>query len=1764
MFSVVACVKPDRNQAPQDSEEITSFSMEESLIVFNNRAHFEAGTVQLEEIKFSQSEDSLETNMFDNVQLYFKICGIRDRSSQGTIRNEKFNISSELGERLIVSELKDEKYNSNPVTVNSGNCLRWSQYIPKFDFLAPSVNVALHFEIESLSGNLGRIIRRVGFNPWDMYRNNNKTKGFLDITDYDRPQWQSGQWILGDDVTKALSGEMFDSNGQIRFSSLTVEPVEREPKRSEAYNEELSRLSLEERNRRLEIDKLLIQEKQGLQINVNMAGKLFAVLGDSTGNQQNLDITRGRFKVYMNLIASGATDDHKKYQLSSNVSEITGQTTSFIWQLNDDGVLNASVPMLLKTKSEFGRVELLLKVVPVSSGLRKLKPFTAVYDLGQYDSWVRRQAPPFKFNKTHEPMDQISYDKYVAGVSGISKTTETLRAMDRFYFSPLKMRFVRIMPGESATDRTLQYSVTTCLEHGLYGSVVGRGLQFNIETEDNGKIHKMRRATNEAGCLTWFGFLSHKYYRKEVLQKKIAKVEFAGTDGDKSNEQWKSTINKYSREFPYYMNPWDEKWTFGWDSPDMPEGYADEISDQRKDAPKSQLFIADFRYETMGFRYAIDKYLDLKVKKAILLKAYPYVLKYNSIVLGRNGTEKLRDGIYLMKVALQKDYLDPSTKGVTIYDKNLEEPINRASDEMLEDYIAQQMPLTVDDGERPFIDVFGPFFDRHKKLDWNGVEINQRTANEFSGVRVNSQMTTPEPIRGDADFENESAYVERTKDKLRGLQKEYISVQTKLVRVLGGMIITPVEFEVDDLRLMRIRNQVFFQLETIDEHKLRIATSVNETMEDMWKDGDIEAKYEQIFALQDEMVKLDGESEAIQKKQNGYQTGREKQQVEEDLRQLNITRDEAEAKLNAILGLDKFEKDSEAYKERLTQIEKNLRRLKMYREEKLGSVASFRNDKRIQINRILKDIKDSRSFVEDVADIQVDENYEREWEEDPFLEFYFLDKSESSSSALQTIIEYKIKKALEEDKRKFEAEAKRNGGGQQTAEFVGDLEFLKIADFSESPLTPTFDFQLLVNAGEHDPSQAVDDGKSGLPSRTFVGPLTFVFNTNGSSLRPTDILNEGYCTTAFCEAPKMIRQGVPPTTVDGAAVLDENGNLSTHEVEGVFDMGDSVNAAYENNKYYGYLKAYHNMTVDKLIQDKFRVENETERKNREGSQIINFTRTMGLKYTLLHDNPASRLKEIDHACLWPDIGAGDDDDGGSKDQSKIPWDLDKLDSCFSDVTTGPDILHLDDFWARLNERQFDVQVDGHDFEPRYERKLKKAYYAVEGDVTEAELMSVMTHGWQNKDVTKMNPDVPRKIFHRMCFALTQKFLNQEFLDMPADPPPLFSAVADWPLTNANRAANILGKVERLCHRYVGRVYGYDQDGLFEDKEPQNESGDPVPVSYPPVILERKVRTYDTTDRYVYRGGKSLNLNLSASFNISTSRGIKISTSGSFKPWSYVKDGLGRLPFVGPVFKFFAGGFDISRSNSRDNSGGRTDGTNVSSGTFLVSQQATFDIEIGEYERCLVARLHPAFIKAAIEIINYENEKVALPPFRDGSGEDRVNDVESQGVMICSGKRIRKNLPIKEKYYYFTQHFTEGDMLDTADLHNHPWLLQLRGFRDFQMFTAMVGAREVDFVDNNEWLKDVYSRTKSDAATMASLSLDSMNGQFMENKQPELQIIDRSEINWPLDELSRTYFEVLPTFPGLYTFMDETGATDGEWPYPNPDPEDSFDREEVEP
>ena len=156
------------------------------------------------------------------------------------------------------------------------------------------------------------------------------------------------------------------------------------------------------------------------------------------------------------------------------------------------------------------------------------------------------------------------------------------------------------------------------------------------------------------------------------------------------------------------------------------------------------------------------------------------------------------------------------------------------------------------------------------------------------------------------------------------------------------------------------------------------------------------------------------------------------------------------------------------------------------------------------------------------------------------------------------------------------------------------------------------------------------------------------------------------------------------------------------------------------------------------------------------------------------------------------------------------------------------------------------------------------------------------------------------------------------------------------------------------------------------------------------------------------------------------------------------------------------------------------------------QRAEVEIELRKYEKCMVLRFNTQA---------YKNDRRSLGLSKNLYDINIVTEAFKKGHFICDGKITDKSDnpdTVTEEYYYVTQHFTAGDILDNGSLLNHVWLLAIRGRQDFNRFKSIINARPVD------------------------------------HKGEEANI---NSADYPLEVLERAYSKITPSFPGMYSVRE---------------------------
>ena len=211
--------------------------------------------------------------------------------------------------------------------------------------------------------------------------------------------------------------------------------------------------------------------------------------------------------------------------------------------------------------------------------------------------------------------------------------------VEQFEFSPVDVRPEPILDpvnSETTVDRTIKFRVITRVTNPMAQNAPVRDMDFVVETDSGTTTIR----TNHLGDLIFNDMIDHLYYQPERFMIKLVKITHP---------------SGFSKRLAIVLVPWDNN---GFQFARDIRGLTKQTIAQMNLVPRpdSQMLLTGYNWGTIGFRYQVDNYLSLKIYKQYMLSLEPRALRYSSFTQGRMANEPLRDGLYLMKVAVQKDY----------------------------------------------------------------------------------------------------------------------------------------------------------------------------------------------------------------------------------------------------------------------------------------------------------------------------------------------------------------------------------------------------------------------------------------------------------------------------------------------------------------------------------------------------------------------------------------------------------------------------------------------------------------------------------------------------------------------------------------------------------------------------------------------------------------------------------------------------------------------------------------------------------------------------------------------------------------------------------------------------------------------------------------------------------------------------------------------------------------------------------------------------
>ena len=999
---------------------------------------------------------------------------VEDKVTKSKLRNQKF----------IVEKHDSVNPMAIPVETTENGCVYWREEGLTFDYYAPSRYLVFTRTLRAADDSVhkGLVKIKLLVNPWASYR---AAKGFkpneviwwpegtqspIDENVIVEGEDNVSQAMKGMGVPQEERGKLFVHNismmrtklADVYFSRKQEDFAKKNKEHAKEYKEKFGEPDRDELEAR-KADEVVSGFDMEVLLEMNPAVQVKNINGDIV----YLDVPQGKFRVLAELIATnlgkgadqnllltGDKSDHigKEDQeiLTPNAPpvevDLINKEARTKGELTHFGLLRPRIQATVTRRVTQGRLKLAMRVVPVDAP-SMIDPYEGLYVIGNYKRLEGANGLKLVRDSHYEGNRNFDFYKYMADSANFEELKDTYAFhMKPFDFSLAKGNYVMVLPGETATQRTVAFRVETCIFDNATQTGRQQFKQFRIK-RDGIPIPLEDSRTNEEGCLILLGKVSHAFYKIEELKPTVFEIEYdapnlvAKKNGLKTNGTGKYTLTVYT-------NPWDDKFTFFRDERKMSKELKEMIAAQRK--IESRFFISSFSYQTLRFGYEIDRFLNLTVEKSVLLRMEPYVLRYSGNVPGRNNIQRLRDGIYLMKVAYQKDYLDPATKGVLV---------KRETEQ----------------------------------------RINDPAPREY----YKAQVWDP----------NINSFRDLTNDEKRHKTKQHLSVVKKLVRVNNGKIITPITLRVADIRLMRVRSQLLIQLEPVDERLVQVANAYNDkAAEDTYKD--ISEKFKGFLRTNKKDFDQILESHTEENDQRRV----------EALRRYKDIWDRFEAKQSSLIRSRIMQAEKRASKKK-GYVALSDQQIEEYVESEMESRRNEFDEYLDTFSPDLPELDKARAkynVLPEDEKLKIKEDIKLHQDNlDKLLKKLASDKlSPAQRNALVTI-------GIDPEGRQVVDTMAFDGTEFEDMDVFSPLmqEFDIFDETKQSLLSKTNDL-LQLNDFTYASAQAfVEDldvlvepfEKSGLAARTFIGPITFLLNSNHSSVRPTDNIDEKFCRTDDCD-----------------------------------------------------------------------------------------------------------------------------------------------------------------------------------------------------------------------------------------------------------------------------------------------------------------------------------------------------------------------------------------------------------------------------------------------------------------------------------------------------------------------------------------------------------------------------------------------------------------------------------------------------------------------
>lgn len=398
--------------------------------------------------------------------------------------------------------------------------------------------------------------------------------------------------------------------------------------------------------------------EQGLEMEVLFQGEMKLRLRNPEGTPFTIPLPQGRVNLFTTLVAHSDHDDQNEIQVlaqtdSDTLSPACGSASPSSGRI-ENGSLQSEFNIRVHDFPKQGRLDfyVLLTPDPCLAGVPSVRPLRGYFTLGDVKDFKTGYRSVLQTNPNYLSQIESAIERHTLGLGGTGEDPDgsNRRPVDAYQFSVLSIRYGGVVrETETATQRTVRMQLSTRAQDPLLYRPI-RNRVFHVYAlppypagEEPPAIGDLNShsyvpvTTDEEGFLRWNDSLGHIFYQTERFFIKTYVLLDPET-------QARSTLRAV-------VNPWNNGWLF---ARDFREVTPSDLVEHNLSAPR--VFMNNYGMQSRSTYYEIDNFLRLHTIRSYNFSMQPWIVRHDSLSEGLFGHHNLRDGFYLVRLALIKNF----------------------------------------------------------------------------------------------------------------------------------------------------------------------------------------------------------------------------------------------------------------------------------------------------------------------------------------------------------------------------------------------------------------------------------------------------------------------------------------------------------------------------------------------------------------------------------------------------------------------------------------------------------------------------------------------------------------------------------------------------------------------------------------------------------------------------------------------------------------------------------------------------------------------------------------------------------------------------------------------------------------------------------------------------------------------------------------------------------------------------------------------------